>query len=361
MSRDSYLVDWLRLAFAPKVGPKTFNKLIKYFKEPTVVLNNILEVKRRYKLDLVPPSQSEIEDIIKKCYAFGGKIILSVDQEYPMLLREIEGYPQVLFVRGNLDLLNRQKVAIVGTRNSSANGEKIAKQIGFELGKHGIVTVSGLARGIDAAAHNASLESGTIGVIAGGLDCIYPKENEKLQELLYEKGLVITENIMGTIPVAQNFPRRNRIISGISDGILVVEAMERSGTMITANYGLEQGRDVFAIPGSPLDPRAFGTNLLIKNGAILTRNADDILNELGYMSRKNTILQQIEDDNDNESQDMGEQPLAELLLSKLSSTPIDIDELFNIMNCSPSEFNQAMTELEIFNEIIRIGNKISRR
>ena len=362
MSRDNFLIDWIRLAFTPKVGPKTFDKLIKYFKQPINVLDNIIEVKRRYKLDLEPPSKNEIEDIIKKCYDFGGKIILSIDEEYPVLLKETEGYPQVLFAKGNLDLLQKQKIAIVGTRNSSINGEKIAKHISSELGQNGIVIVSGLARGIDAAAHNASLDTGTIGVIAGGLDCIYPKENEKLQKLLYDKGLVITENIMGNIPVAKNFPRRNRIISGISNGILIVEAMERSGTMITANYALEQGRDVFAVPGSPLDSRAYGTNLLIKNGAILTRNADDILNELGYMFRySNESKDSIADDSDDEDFSIENKTLSHLLLTKLSIIPIDIDELFQILGCATSEFNQALTELEILGKVIRIGNKIALR
>ena len=358
MDRDSLITDWVRLAFTKGVGPRTFDKLIKHFKTPSSILENAFEVKRRYKLDLEPPSKDQIEDSIRQCYDFGAEIILPIDEKYPTLLKETEGYPQVLFARGNTQLLNKRKVAIVGTRNSSANGEKITRQIGAELGKNGVVIVSGLARGIDAAAHEATLETGTIGVIAGGIDCIYPRENDKLQNLLYEKGLVITENMIGTIPTPKNFPRRNRIISGIADGVLIVEAMEKSGTMITANYALEQGRDVFAIPGSPLDQRAFGTNLLIKNGAILTRNAQDILNEFDC-GIKSIGLEKYLEMEDDELGDTEEGSVTERLLAKLSNAPTDVDQLFTLLGASASEFNQVVTELEILGKVARQGNKIS--
>jgi DNA processing protein len=350
MNREAFLTAWLTLAFTNKVGSKTFEKLLKQFKTPSAVLENIAEVKRRFKLELEPPSKAEIEDLIAKCYNFQGEIILPIDDIYPDLLREIEGYPQVLFAKGKIELLNSQKIAIVGTRNSSANGERITRKIAYELGKNGIVVVSGLARGIDAAAHEASLEGGTIAVVAGGIDVIYPRENDKLQKMLYEKGLVISENVMGTVATSSNFPRRNRIISGMSKGVLIVEAMEKSGTMITANYALEQGRDVFAVPGSPLDQRAFGTNLLIKNGAILTRDASDILGELGY----ETAAREEESKRFEEPSSINEK-----ILIKLSNVPTDIDDLFNIVNISTSEFNRALTELEILGKITRQGNKIS--
>ncbi len=359
MGRDNFITDWIRLAFTPKVGPRIFEKLIKQFKTPGSVLDNIVEVKRRYKLDLEPPSQIQIEDSIKKCYDFGAEIILPIDDKYPILLRETERYPQVLFARGNTELLNKRKLAIIGTRNSSINGEKITKKIGSELGKNGIIIVSGLARGIDAVAHEASLETGTIGVIAGGIDCIYPRENEKLQKLLYEKGLVITENMIGSIPQPKNFPIRNRIISGIADGVLVVEAMEKSGTMITANYALEQGRDVFAVPGSPLDQRAFGTNLLIKNGAILTRDSQDILNELGFGQRPSVGLENYLEMADDEIEEIEKRSLTAVLLSKLSNAPTDIEDIFRLMEISISEFNQVLTELEILGKVVRQGSKIS--
>ena len=356
--RDSpFVTAWLRLAFTHKVGPRTFSKLIKKFKSPITALDNISDIKRRYKLELKPPSVSEIEDCILKCHDFGGEIILSCDDLYPDLLKEIEGFPPLLFVKGNTQLLSKNKISIVGTRNSSINGEKITKKIASELGKNGLVIVSGLARGIDAVAHYSSLETGTIGVIASGINCIYPKENEKLQHLLYEKGLVISENQMDVLPISKNFPRRNRIISGISNGVLVTEAMQNSGTMITANYALEQGRDVFAIPGSPMDPRAYGTNSLIKNGAILVRDAEDILSELQFIQRNNIGL----DKYFAVCTDDAKIPLSsqEKLLSKLSIAPTDIEELFNNFQISVSEFNQILIELEMMGKIVRRGNKLS--
>jgi DNA processing protein len=350
MTRETLVADWVRLAFTNKVGPRTFEKLLKQFKTPGSVLENISEVKRRFKLELEPPSKQEIEDLIARCYNFQAEIILPIDEKYPALLKETEGHPQVLFAKGNIDLLDRQKIAIVGTRNSSANGERITRKIAYELGKNGIVVVSGLAKGIDTAAHESSLEGGTIGVVAGGIDVIYPRENDKLQRMLYERGLVISENMMGTIATSSNFPRRNRIISGISKGVLIVEAIEKSGTMITANYALEQGRDVFAVPGSPLDQRAFGTNFLIKNGAILTRDASDILNELGY--EQPVKKEEIEEIHQPSS-------INEEILIKLGPVATDIEELFDIVKIPTSDFNRALTELEILGKIIRKGNKIS--
>ncbi len=353
MRDDSFVTAWLRLAFTTKVGPKTFEKLLKKFNNPISVLENLIEIKRRYKLDLSPPAVSEVEDSISKCYTFGGDIILSCDDLYPAILKEIEGYPAVLFAKGNTQLLKRNKISIVGTRNSSINGEKITKKIASDLGKNGFVIVSGLARGIDAAAHYGSLETGTIGVIASGINCVYPKENTQLQHTLYEKGLVISENQMDALPISKNFPRRNRIISGISSCVLVTEAMQRSGTMITADYALEQGRDVFAVPGSPTDPRAYGTNLLIKTGAVLVRDAQDILCEMNVHSdavteKQQKSLEEYFEDGSIESK----------VIEKLSNVPIDIEEVFNSLKISVQEFNKTLIELEITGKIVRQGNKL---
>jgi DNA processing protein len=349
------LTSWLRLVFTPRVGPKTFLQLLEKFQEPERVFDNLPEIKKLYKLDLQIPSLAAIEDIIAATYAFGGEILIAIDPNYPSLLKEIPHYPLVLFTKGDLSLLKRQIIAIVGTRNSSLSGEKITKTIATDLGKAGLVTVSGLARGIDSAVHKSSLTTGTIGVIASGLNCFYPKENQALQEELFEKGLVITESSMGSVPLAQNFPRRNRIISGLSLGVLIAEAQKNSGTMITANYALEQGREVFAIPGSPLDSRAEGTNWLIKNGAILTRNAEDILLELHLLplfkkAEEAKITQDLNDSLDTPQN---------LLLSKISHHPLDLDELFNELDLSPADFQQLVIELELLGKIIKKGNKIS--
>lgn len=349
MRNSNFLTAWVRLAFTPKVGPRTFEKLLKKFQSPIIVLENAADIKRRYKLELLPPSVSEIEDKIHKCNQFGAEILLSCENQYPELLRETEGHPPLLFAKGNLDLLNSQRFAIVGTRNSSINGEKITKQIANDIGKNGIVIVSGLARGIDAAAHYGSLETGTIGVIASGINCFYPRENEKLQNMLYEKGLVLSETMIDAMPISKNFPRRNRIISGLSVGVLVVEAMKDSGTMITANYALEQGREVFAVPGFPTDSRSFGTNFLIKNGAILVRDANDILNEIAYEKRSIGLESYLAEPSDNSDH---------IILSKLSNTPVDIEELLSSLSISLSELHQILIELEISGKIARQGNKV---
>ncbi len=356
MYNNAFITAWIRLAFTPKVGPKTFEKLIKKFKNPAKVLEQTFEVKRRYKLELEPPTIAEIEDVIDKCYHFGGEIILSCDtNNYPELLKETEGFPPVLFAKGNLELLKRPKIAIIGTRNASINGEKITRKIASDLGTNGIVIVSGLARGIDSAAHQSSLETGTIAVIANDINRFCPPENEQLQKALFEKGLVISETPIDSLPVQKNFPRRNRIISGMSSGVLVTEAMRNSGTMITANYALEQGREVFAVPGSPTDPRSYGTNLLIKNGAILVRDAEDIISEFNPttkpLPKSPTGLEEYLVDDKNAS-------LESQILQKLNNVPIELDELFDALDMPVQEFNKTIIELELIGKVSRKGNKI---
>ncbi len=367
---DDVVVSWMRLAFTPKIGPKTFFNLVRIFGCPKLVFENLDEIQQKYKLTITPLSISQIEDEIAKCEKFCSKIILSCDPAYPALLLETQSPPAVLIVKGDLSLLSREKIAIVGTRNASLHGEKIANGIAKDLGRNNIVVVSGLARGIDAAAHYGGLEHGTIGVVAGGINCIYPKENIKLYNELYERGLIISENLMDTPPVSKNFPRRNRIISGISRGVLVVEAKQRSGTIITANYALEQGRDVFAIPGSPHDPRAQGTNNLIKSGAILVQTAQDILDELSCTHSARKIAQSDLFDDDVVDIDVSTSITTDMddqcthvkhdILSKLSNIPVDIDDLFRVVALSVSDFNSIISELEVEGLVIRSNdNKIA--
>src|SRR4029077_8975860 len=199
---------------------------------------------------------------------------------YPPALAVIDDAPPLLSVVGDAQLLQRRAIAVVGARNASANGRRFARDIAGELGRNGFLVVSGLARGIDATAHQGALETGTLAVVAGGIDVVYPEENRALHEAIAERGVLIAELPVGTEPQARHFPRRNRIISGYSHGVLVVEAALRSGSLITARFALEQGRDVFAVPGSPLDPRCRGANDLIRNGAILCETIDDIMREL---------------------------------------------------------------------------------
>jgi DNA processing protein len=207
----------------------------------------------------------------------GGRMIACCEADFPQGLAALESPPPLIAVLGNAHLLRKDMVAIVGARNASALARKFAATLARDLAQAGLVNVSGLARGIDAAAHEAALEGGTIAVMAGGADVIYPPENEALYGAICRRGAVISEMRMGEAPQARHFPRRNRLISGLARAVVVVEAAERSGSLITANYALEQGREIFAVPGSPLDPRAKGCNRLIREGATLTESAEDVL------------------------------------------------------------------------------------
>src|SRR5262249_50302589 len=202
------------------------------------------------------------------------------EPEFPAGLAALDPPPPVLSVLGNVDMFAREMIAVVGARNASALGMKLAARLAADLGSAGLVIASGLARGIDSAAHKAALATGTVAAIAGGVDIVYPPENQQLYEDIKEKGALVSEMPFGVAPLPRHFPRRNRIISGLARGVVVVEAAERSGSLITANYALEQGREVFAVPGSPLDPRAKGCNRLIREGAMLTESAEDVLTVL---------------------------------------------------------------------------------
>jgi DNA processing protein len=215
---------------------------------------------------------------------FGATILCAGEPGYPLALAAVEDAPPVLSVIGDINLLARPTIGIVGARNASLNGRKFAEILARDLGENGHAIASGLARGIDTAAHTGSLPTGTIAVVAGGLNIVYPPENKKLYDQICEQGIIIAESPFGQEPFAQSFPRRNRIISGLSQGVVVVEASLRSGSLITARMAAEQGRDVFAVPGHPLDPRAEGTNSLLRDGAILVRSATDILNDIGHFN-----------------------------------------------------------------------------
>jgi DNA processing protein len=226
-----------------------------------------------------------VEDERDRANAVGARLIACGEPDFPALLAEIPAAPPLIYVRGHTSLFEKPAVAIIGARNASAVGRKIARNLAEGLGAAGVVVVSGLARGIDGAAHDASLTTGTIAVVAGGVDVIYPPEHDALTAAIAERGAVISEQTPGATPTARDFPKRNRIISGLSRGVVVVEAAAKSGTLITARFALEQGREVFAVPGSPLDPRCQGANRLIRDGAILVENAQDILDVLAEQNR----------------------------------------------------------------------------
>ncbi|MHA1538928.1 MAG: DNA-processing protein DprA [Alphaproteobacteria bacterium] len=216
----------------------------------------------------------------KKIHKHGAQILCLHDAAYPALLKNTEGAPPVLTVKGQLHFLQKDIVAVVGARNASINGKNFAGKIAQELGAAGYVTSSGLARGVDTKVHASSFGTGTIGVIANGIDVVYPHENAVLYQQVVEQGVLVTEYPFASKPQARQFPARNRIISGMARGVVVVEAGRKSGSLITARYALEQGRDVFAVPGSPFDPRNHGSNKLIQDGACLIQGTEDILREL---------------------------------------------------------------------------------
>jgi len=270
--------DWLRLYRTPTVGPVAFRDLLRRYKTAGAALDVLPQIMRRKTVTI--PTLEEIESEIEASEALGVTIVAACEPDYPPYLQAVDPAPPIISIWGRLDILHKPCIAIIGSRNASAIGQRFARQIASELGKQDYTIVSGLARGIDASAHAGALETGTAGVLGGGVDHIYPKQNAELFEIMRERGALISESPLGYRATARDFPRRNRIISGLSLGVVVIEAAERSGTLITARYALEQNREVMAAPGSPLDPRTKGCNRLIQQGAALIENTDDIINIL---------------------------------------------------------------------------------
>lgn len=272
----------LRLSLSQNVGPITFRQLIVWYGSGEKALAILPELAKRggsiKRIRIC--TKDKAEDLIASVKAAGAFITILGDEVYPVPLAATEGPPPFMVAKGHKHLLEKKTIAIVGARNASANGQRFAREIAARLGEEGFVIASGLARGIDTHAHLGGLETGTIAVLGGGIDVYYPKENQSLQEKIAETGLLLSEHPLGTKPQAQHFPRRNRIISGLSVGVVVVEAALRSGSLITARLALEQGREVFAVPGHPMDPRAKGPNSLIRSSALLIESADDILEVL---------------------------------------------------------------------------------
>jgi DNA processing protein len=275
---DEQRLDWLRLIRSEKVGPRTFRALINQYGGASAALNALPDLAGRSgRAALKVTSRAEAEKELAIAARLGVRFIGMGEPDYPKALQATDTAPPLIGVRGSVEVLSRPAVAIVGSRNASAAGLTFAERLSRQLGEAGYVVVSGLARGIDTRAHKATLASGTIAVLAGGHDRIYPPENEALLlAIVAHGGAVISEMPMGWEPRGRDFPRRNRIVSGLSYGVVVVEAARRSGSLITARFALEQGREVFAVPGSPLDPRAEGTNDLIRDGATLCAGIDHV-------------------------------------------------------------------------------------
>jgi DNA processing protein len=275
-------LDRLRLIRTEQVGPVTFRRLLDRFGTAAAALRALPDLARqggrRGTVRLCSREQAIAE--VDALAVRGARLIVFGDDDYPSRLAAIEDAPATFAVIGDATLLGRPAVAVVGSRNASLNGRRLAAELARDLGEAGFVVVSGLARGIDTQAHHGALASGTVAVLAGGVDVCYPRENAELYARIAERGVLVSEAPPGMAPQARHFPRRNRIISGLALGVLVVEANLRSGSLITARMAGEQGREVFAVPGSPLDPRARGCNDLIRQGAVLTESVSDILSVL---------------------------------------------------------------------------------
>jgi len=278
---DAQRLEWLRLIRSENVGPRTFRALINQYGGAGAALAALPELARRrtgksIKIASLASCERELEDLAR----IGARLIGLGEADYPAALRAIDAPPPLLAVRGDVQVLGRSMVAIVGSRNASASGLAFTERLARDLAAAGHVIVSGLARGIDTRAHKATVETGAVAVLAGGLDRIYPAENTGLLEDIVERGCAISEMPLGWDARGRDFPRRNRMVSGLSRAVIVVEAARRSGSLITARFALEQGREVFAVPGSPLDPRAEGPNDLLRQGATLCANARDVLDAL---------------------------------------------------------------------------------
>jgi DNA processing protein len=353
----------LRLARSDTVGPVTFRDLLQHMPNAVEALEALPTLASRggRKSALRIPSRADAEREIAATEALGAQLIVVGEKTFPTRLAAIDPPPPVVSVMGAAHLLERKAIAIVGSRNASAAGAKIAATIARDLAGHGFTVVSGLARGIDAAAHRASIEGGTVGVLAGGLDIVYPEENRALQTEIGKRGALISEMPPGTRPQARHFPRRNRLISGLSLAVVVVEAALRSGSLITARFALEQGRDVFAVPGSPLDPRAAGSNSLIKQGAALVESAEDIVAALDAPDGR--YLTEPESFGFNPAADCAPDPdsaTRKRIVSALGPTPIIVDEIVRQTGLPVRTVRVVLLELDLAGRLHRdTGDRVS--
>lgn len=360
---DQPLPDLLQLIRTNNVGPITFFQLLRRFGTAAAALDALPELARKggRARPLVAAPRAAIEKELEATARFGARFIVYGSPEYPALLHSIPDAPPVICVLGNSGLWQHKPlIAMVGARNASANGCQFAGRLARELGQHGYGVVSGLARGIDSFAHRGSLASGTIGVIAGGIDNIYPPENTALFHEMAQQGAIISEQPFGSAPFAGSFPGRNRIIAGMTLGTLVVEASPKSGTLITARYALDYNREVFAVPGSPLDPRARGCNQLIKQGATMVESTEDIIEGLSHARRYSGFTENPSESFAPAAPGEGELSAIRLkTLEKLGTTPVLIDELIEQCQTTATIMLSLLLELELAGRVKRTsGNKV---
>lgn len=358
-TNENKLIDWLRLTRTPRIGPNTFWQFMRHYGAADRVIAAL------QTLDGLAPqrvlSADDVEKEIVQHQKKGLVLLPAFSPLFPESLKRLSDCPPVLSVWGDPACLGQsQMVAIVGARNASLMGRQFAEKLARDLGKNGWTIVSGLARGIDRHAHLGSLKTGTIAVVAGGVDVVYPPEHKDLYGLIAQHGAVVSEMPLSTHPGATHFPRRNRLISGFSRAVCVIEAAPRSGSLITARFALEQNKELFAVPGSPYDPRCRGTNNLIKNGAHVLQEVQDIYDVLGMPK---VCLEEIVYDFDHTPaySDQNKVELREKLLTDLSTTPISIDRLVESHPYSVQEIMVALLECEVAGLIYRTDNRMVAR
>jgi DNA processing protein len=351
---DTERLNRLRLIRSDNIGPRTFNALIRHCGDAATALERLPELARRGGAARQARicSEKDARAELEACSKLGINLIAPGESFYPPRLAMIDDAPPLLAVRGTFEALMRPMIAIVGSRNASGAGLKFAQSLARDLAEAGFVIISGLARGIDQAAHRASLAGGTVAVLAGGQDRIYPPEHEELLFTLLESGAAISETPLGHVARAHDFPRRNRLISGASLGVVVVEAAQRSGSLITARMAAEQGREVFAVPGSPLDPRAAGTNDLIKQGATLATEAADIISAVQPIMARPLALEESDDEYSEADPDASERAR---IVALLGPSPILLDDLIRMAGASPTIVRTVLLELELAGRLERHG------
>jgi DNA processing protein len=368
MEADAFA--WLRLARSRNVGPRTFAKLIARFGTAEAALRALPDIAAGAGLgpyEAAEPAAVEAE--LAAGARLGAQLIRLGEAAYPAALAEIADPPPVLWARGEIARAQGRCLAVVGARNASASGMRLAAMLARDLGAAGFTVVSGLARGIDRAAHEAALATGTVAVVAGGVDVVYPPENAALMAGIAAQGLVLSEAPMGEQPTARSFPRRNRIVSGLSEGVVLVEAAARSGSLITARMALEQGREAMAVPGSPLDARAEGCNALIREGAALIRSAADVIEALGaprMRAVRRAMAPLWPETNRPPAPPAPREPApdgddAARVLALLGPTPVGFDALAEVAGLSAAALSAALLDLELDGRIERrAGDLIAR-
>ena len=394
---DAQRLDWLRLIRSENVGPRTFRTLVNRYGGAGPALAALPDLARQGGRQIRIAARDDCEREMESIIKFGARLLCLGEDDYPKSLRAIDAPPPVLCVLGNVALFERPAVAVVGSRNASAAGLAFTERMVGELGAQDFVIVSGLARGIDARAHRASLARGTMAVLAGGLDRIYPAEHEDLARAIAEQGVLVSEMPLGWEARGRDFPRRNRLVSGLALGTLVIEAARRSGSLITARFAAEQGREVFAVPGSPLDPRAEGTNDLLRDGATLCTQASDITDALAPILRDGlpqpgTLFEASEDSAEplwdeldlipfqapltEPGHEMDEDPgppyvatpprmmvrhdqdWRAVIVALLGPSPVSLDDLARMSEAPPAQLRSVILDLELEGAIERHGGNL---